>query len=161
MFLPIHKRYEIIFLSNHPKGPQLHHADVAKAVHCSIYTVKYWLDRWKQSKDLASKKLAADSSTHLLCYLGWPCNCLVWMQNIMLYRLVTHSKGVVNQKLGVSAGKPYKIHDFDGNPCRHSLENLSWPSKLHRSTQNFLLYRLITDSKGLWPKIGGLTRRTI
>ena len=25
---------------------------MAKAVHCSIYTVKYWLDRWKQSKDL-------------------------------------------------------------------------------------------------------------
>ena len=50
--LPIHKRYEIIFLSNHPKGPQLNHAYVAKAVQCSIYTVKYWLDRWKQSKDL-------------------------------------------------------------------------------------------------------------
>ena len=52
MSLPIHKRYEIIFLSNHPKVPQLNHVDVAKTVHCSIYTVKYWLDRWKQSKDL-------------------------------------------------------------------------------------------------------------
>ena len=50
--LPIHKRYEIIFLSDRPKGPQLNHADVAKAVHCSIYIVKYWLGRWKQSKDL-------------------------------------------------------------------------------------------------------------
>ena len=49
MSLPIRKRYEITFLSDHPKG---NHADVAKAVHCSIYTVKYWLDRWKQSKDL-------------------------------------------------------------------------------------------------------------
>ena len=48
----MHKRYEILFLSNHPKGPQLNHEDVAKAVYCSIYTVKYWLDRWKQSKDL-------------------------------------------------------------------------------------------------------------
>ena len=38
MSLPIHKRYEIVFLSNHPKGPQLNHADVTKAVHCSIYT---------------------------------------------------------------------------------------------------------------------------
>ena len=52
MSLPIHKQYEIIFLSNHPKGPQLNHADVTKAVHCIIYTVKYWFDRWKQSKDL-------------------------------------------------------------------------------------------------------------
>ena len=32
--------------------PQKNHADVTKAVHCSIYTAKYWLDRWKQSKDL-------------------------------------------------------------------------------------------------------------
>ena len=52
MSLPIHERHEIIFLSNQSKGPQLNHADVAKAVHCSIYTVKYGLDRWKQSKDL-------------------------------------------------------------------------------------------------------------
>ena len=52
MSLPIHKRHEILFFSNHPKGPQLNYVDVAKAVHCSIYTVKYWLDRWKQSKNL-------------------------------------------------------------------------------------------------------------
>ena len=52
MSLPIHKRYKIIFFCNHLKGPQLNHADVAKTVHCSIYTVKYWLDRWEQSKDL-------------------------------------------------------------------------------------------------------------
>ena len=52
MPLPIHIRYEIVFLSNHPKGPQLSHVDVAKTVHCSMSTVKYWLNRWMQSKDL-------------------------------------------------------------------------------------------------------------
>ncbi|CAF3421339.1 unnamed protein product [Rotaria socialis] len=52
MPLPIHVRYEIVFLSNHPKGPQQSHMDVAKAVHCNISTVKYWLNRWTQSKDL-------------------------------------------------------------------------------------------------------------
>ena len=61
MSLPIHKRYEIIFLSNYPKGPQLNHADVAKAVHCSTYTVKYWLDRWKQSKDLTDSNRSGRS----------------------------------------------------------------------------------------------------
>ncbi|CAF3368546.1 unnamed protein product [Rotaria socialis] len=52
MPLPIHTRYEIVFLSNHPKGPQLNHMDVAKAVHCSTSTVKYCLNRWMESKDL-------------------------------------------------------------------------------------------------------------
>jgi len=33
-------------------GPKLSHAAVAKAVHCGVTTVKYWLKRWKQSKDL-------------------------------------------------------------------------------------------------------------
>jgi transposase len=52
MALPLHKRYEIIFLSDHPMGPKLSHAAVAKAVHCAKSTVKYWLKRWTQTKDL-------------------------------------------------------------------------------------------------------------
>lgn len=34
-------------------GPKLSHAVVAKAVKCDVSTVKYWLKRWKQSKDLS------------------------------------------------------------------------------------------------------------
>jgi transposase len=53
MALPVYQRYEIIFLSQHLMGPKLSHAAVAKAVRCDISTVKYWLKRWKQSKDLS------------------------------------------------------------------------------------------------------------
>jgi transposase len=35
-------------------GPKLSHAAVAKAIHCGVSTVKYWLKRWKQSKDLTN-----------------------------------------------------------------------------------------------------------
>jgi len=52
MALPIHKRYEIVFLSSHPLGPQLGPKAVAKRVKCDKKAVKYWLDRWKESKDL-------------------------------------------------------------------------------------------------------------
>jgi transposase len=52
MALPVHKRYEIVFLSNHPLGPRLNHTAATKAVNCSTSTVKYWLKRWTQSKDL-------------------------------------------------------------------------------------------------------------
>ena len=50
--LPVYQRYEIVFLSSHSLGPQLSHAAVAKEIGCSKSTVKYWLQRWKQSKDL-------------------------------------------------------------------------------------------------------------
>ena len=52
MSLPIHKGYEIIFLSCHPRGPKLGLKAVAKEVKCDKKAVKYWLNRWKQSKDL-------------------------------------------------------------------------------------------------------------
>ena len=52
MVLTIHQRYEIIFLSRHSLGPKLGLKAVTKAVKCEKKTVKYWLDRWKISKDL-------------------------------------------------------------------------------------------------------------
>ena len=52
MALQVYQRYEIVFLSQHPLGPKLSHMAVAKAVHCDEKTVKRWLKRWKQSKDL-------------------------------------------------------------------------------------------------------------
>ena len=77
----------------------------------------------------------------------------------MLYRLVTDSRGVVGQELRVGPGKLYEIHGFHSNPCRHLLQNLGWPPKFYRSKHNFMLYRWMTDSRGLvreklgfWPK---------
>ena len=69
-------------------------------------------------------------------------------------------KGVVNQKLMVRAEESYKIHDFHGNPCSHSLDNLGWPSELHRSTQSLMLYRLVIDSRGVvGQKYGSLRKK--
>ena len=53
MPLEIHQRYEIVFLSRHPLGPKLGLKAVANVVKCDKKTVKYWLDRWEQSKDLS------------------------------------------------------------------------------------------------------------
>ena len=53
MVIPVHLWYEIIFLTQHLIGPKRSHASVAKAVKCDVTTVKYWLKRWKQSKDLS------------------------------------------------------------------------------------------------------------
>ena len=53
MTLSVDRRYEIIFLTHHPMGPQLGVKAVAKAVKCAKSTVQYWLNRWKESKDLS------------------------------------------------------------------------------------------------------------
>ena len=56
MTLPIGEQYEIVFLSQHPMGPQLGEKAVAKAVKCVKNTLQYWLNRWKESKDLSDVK---------------------------------------------------------------------------------------------------------
>ena len=52
MTLPIDKRYKIVFFSQYPMGEKA----VVKAVKSVKSTVQYWLDRWKQSKDLSDIK---------------------------------------------------------------------------------------------------------
>jgi len=55
MSLPIHKRYEIIFLHQHPKGPKLGLEATAKYVKCSKSTVIRWVQRWQLTKDLSDQ----------------------------------------------------------------------------------------------------------
>src|SRR5690349_11112243 len=50
--LPLHKRYEIIFLSKHKKGPRLGNKKVARLIHYDTKTVRYWRARWNETKDL-------------------------------------------------------------------------------------------------------------
>lgn len=52
MTLSLDKRYEIVFLSQHPMGPRLGAKAVANVVKCAKSTVQYWLNRWNESKDL-------------------------------------------------------------------------------------------------------------
>ena len=56
MTFPIDKRFEIVFLSQHPMGPQLSEKAVAKAMKCAKNTVQYWFNRWKELKDLSDMK---------------------------------------------------------------------------------------------------------
>ena len=52
-------------LSQHPLNPKLGHKSVPRAVKCSISTVQYWLNRWKQSTDLnnSDRTSRADAMT--------------------------------------------------------------------------------------------------
>ena len=63
MALPIHQRYEIIFLFQYPLRPKFGHKSMPKAVKCSTSTVLYWLNGWKQSNDLNDSDRADQART--------------------------------------------------------------------------------------------------
>ena len=52
MSLPLHKRYEIVFLHEHPNGPKLGYTEITKIVKCSRDTVSHRVNKWKETKDL-------------------------------------------------------------------------------------------------------------
>lgn len=52
MSLPLHKRYEIVFLANHKCGPHFNPQRIAKVVGCNRKTVTRCLERWQETKDL-------------------------------------------------------------------------------------------------------------
>ena len=55
MSLPIHKLFEIVFLSKHKYGPNFGVKKIASIVKCSTRTVKKWIKRWENDKSLSNK----------------------------------------------------------------------------------------------------------
>ena len=55
MALSQQKRWEIVFLTSHPKGPHLSYSAVAKDLHCSTSTVSEWVGRWRETGGVEDK----------------------------------------------------------------------------------------------------------
>jgi transposase len=53
--IPLHKRFEIVFLRNHKLGPQLSKKAIAKKVGVTPPTVRRWLNRWNVDKNLSKE----------------------------------------------------------------------------------------------------------
>lgn len=52
MSLSIQKRWEIVFLHHHPKGPKMSIKPLACYMHCSINTIKHWLNTYASTGDV-------------------------------------------------------------------------------------------------------------
>ena len=52
----LHKRYEIVFLHQHPKGLKLGLEKTASYIGCSKSIVIYWVKRYQENKDLSDQK---------------------------------------------------------------------------------------------------------
>ena len=56
MISSIHdQRYEIIFLATNIYRPKFSQTNIAKIIKCHRNTVKRWLDRWEETKDLSDR----------------------------------------------------------------------------------------------------------
>jgi transposase len=55
-YLLLHQRYEIIFLHEHPHGPQWGYEKIAAHIGCTKSAVAYWVQRWKISNDLSDQE---------------------------------------------------------------------------------------------------------
>ena len=50
--LSIKKRWEIIFLSKHRRGPKLSNAEIARELKVSPHVVSFWLERYLETKNV-------------------------------------------------------------------------------------------------------------
>jgi transposase len=46
------KRWEIVFLATHPRGPKMNKAEIARYTKCSLDSVKFWLKRYEETGDV-------------------------------------------------------------------------------------------------------------
>ena len=53
MELSLEKRYEIVFLREHPAGPKFSFGFIAKQVCCNKSTAIYWVKRYYENRDLS------------------------------------------------------------------------------------------------------------
>ena len=56
MELSLEKRYEIVFLREHPADPKFSFGFIAKQVRCSKSTAIYWVKRYHENRDLSTSE---------------------------------------------------------------------------------------------------------
>ena len=54
MELSLEKRYEIVFLREHPAGPRFSFGQIAKVVRCSKSTAIFWVKKYHENHDLST-----------------------------------------------------------------------------------------------------------
>jgi len=55
MALSIKKRWEIIFLSKHPRGPKMNITQIGKELRCARAAVRTWLQRYEETGDVRGR----------------------------------------------------------------------------------------------------------
>jgi transposase len=144
----MHKRYEIVFLSIHTKGPKLGKGAVAKAVKCSESTVKYWLKRWTQTKDLSDqicksrKRATTKKQDKMIVALAERDDCLnlTEIRNSLKQKGVVISNSTVRRRLLESGGKWELPIQKPLLSTKHRKNRLSWARNMKDIDWNWVIF---------------------
>ena len=137
MSLPLNKRYEIVFLHEHPEGPKWGYGKIASYVKCTKPTVAYWVQKYHQDKDLTDKQRSGRPRTTTKAQD----NQIVKMakkkhditsteiQQKLEKKGVTVSSRTVRRRLGESGGKFVKEISKPLLSKQHRIKRLQWAKK--------------------------------
>lgn len=147
MTLPLHKRYEIVFLHEHPKVENLSFSKIAAYIGCSKSTVIYWVQRWQISKDLTEepksgrkRSTTAKQDERIVKMAKTEHNITsTKIQGIMEKKGVDISARTIRRRLHESGGKYTNEISKPLLSENHRKKRLEW-AKLH---QNFDWNRVI------------------
>lgn len=168
MPLSLNKRYEIVFLNQHPKGPKWGFEKIAAYVKCSKSAVQYWVQKYKQNKNLNDEKKAGRS------------RCTTEMQDKRIVKLgmkehnitsneiqqnlekqgVEVSSRTIRRRLSESGGKYSREILKPLLSEKHRVKRLQWAKKHQNFDWNRVIFtdessfQLFRSNKKVWQFIG-------
>jgi len=168
MTLSLDKRYEMVFLHEHPAGPKWGYEKIAAYVHCSKSAVIYWVKKYRQDKDLTDEK----KSGRPRCTTEMEDNRIIKMaklnhditsgeiQQAFEKKGVEVSVWTIRRRLSETGGKFVKEISKPLLSERHRAnrfkwakdhQNFNWNNVIFTDESTFQLYR---SNKKVWQFIG-------
>lgn len=137
MTLSLDKRYEIVFLHEHPAGPKWGYEKIAAHIRCSKSTAIYWVKKYKQNKDLTDEPKSGRSRCTTKTQDKRIMNMAMKKHNITSKEIQREleKKGVevsartIRQRLGESGGKFVKEVSKPLLSEKHRANRLKWAKK--------------------------------
>lgn len=168
MSLPLNKRYEIVFLHEHSAGPKWGYGKIASHIHCSKSTVIYWVQKYKQNKDLTDeqksgrprKTTKAQDKRIVKLAMKKHDITAAEIQQKLDKQGVEVSKTTVRRRLGESGGKFIKEISKPLLSENHMVKRLQWAKKHKKFDWKRVIFtdestfQLFQSNRKVWQFIG-------
>ncbi len=168
MPLPLHKRYEIVFLHEHPAGPKWGYEKIAAHVHCSKSTAIDWVKKYHQNKDLTDKPKSGRSRCTTKAQDKRIVKMAMKKHNITASEIqrelkkqgVEVSSRTIRRRLGESGGKFVKEVSKPLLSEKHRANRLQWAKKHKKFDWNRVIFtdestfQLYQSNRKVWQFIG-------
>jgi transposase len=164
MSLSLHKRYEIVFLHEHPAGPRWGYQKIASHIPCSKAAVAYWVKKYKLNKDLSDEEKtgrsrstnAAQDERILRMAMNNHDITSGEIQQELEKRGITISSRTVRRRLSESGGKFSKEIPKPLLSEKHRAKRLEWAIEHQNFDWNRVIFtdestfQLFRSNKKVW-----------